>query len=408
MEFFNNLFGSLAEFYADFIKHNFGDWWTPILVVFIIYILSLIGIKIVKKNKILLSPFRILSVLIIASCLTTFIFISISCYLWSLSDYYITHKTELPHLICLLLSSFFIIGAFLSLRSKFGYNSIKEINAQTYTKEENTRFYGKAAKQFNILKLWTLLPVLAFAMLLFFLNNPANLVSFVIDNSSSMGKNLGIGKQAISKTITELDKNTDIIIGSFSEGNQKNTIKDIINEAEYGKLIGTNNYFSDKGSAIAYLNSISIIESGTPLFETVWKNFLFSRQHADNKNYKNKYLIIISDGDDTAKWVNTTPNEANFLDELNNFFCTNADFAEFYNNVSCINMGGDLNLAFFAKAGQCGYYIEEDGTDLKSYSKALDTILDRFKHNWYYIIFMAIIYGVTLIITFAIQPKRRF
>jgi hypothetical protein len=410
MEFLNNLSASLAEFYADFIKYNFSDWWTPFLIVFIIYILSLLGIKIAKKHKILLRPFRILSVFIIVSCITTFILIGISCYLWILSDYYVIHKTELPHLISLLLCSFFIIGAFLALRNKFGYNGIKQINAQSYTKDESSRFYGKAAKGFNLLKLWALLPILAFAMLLFVFKNPPNLVSFVIDNSSSMGANLEIGKQAIGKTIMELDKNTDIIIGTFSEGKPKDTINNIISESEYEKLIGTNYHFTDRNSAISYLNSIYTIASGTPLFESVWKNFLFSRTQASNKYYKLRYVIIISDGFDTGKGKNASTNEWSFftIEELKDFFCTNSEFDEFYANVSFINMGGDLNLPIYSKAGECGYYIEEDGTSLYSYSSALDTILDRLKHNWYYILCMAIIYGITVLITFSIQTKRRF
>jgi len=393
-DFFERLIDSLVEFYEDFI-YGKEAWWLPLAVLAAMYTLFLIVIRFNSKRFPFLQNHYILSGVIVAAACAAFLLIAFYCYLWSSSSYYVKHRTEFIHLLALSLVLLAAIMAFLIWRKKFERERLRELVAQPLTQNEQNRFYNQAQKDFNKSKLWLLLPALGFVMLTAFLYRSHNVVSFILDNSSSMDAHIEQGKESLIRTIQELDDNTDIIIGWLTQDKPpKTSIAEIITENDDRRLLGQHSFFTNKQQAQDYLADIPGTP-GTPLYEAIWSNLLFAKAHASNRIYGRRLLVIVTDGEDNGVQQ----------EELQNFLCSQPDFAEFFTNVACINLGGNESNNFFQKAQDCGYRVE-DGSDKETYSIALDTILHEYKNNWSFIIWLAICYVALTLIAMTVQPVR--
>ena len=390
----NQLITSVGDFYEEF-QYGQEAWWLPFVILIAMYALFVIINRFDRKRFPLAKPHYILRNVIVVAAVAAFLLIAFYCFLWSSSTYYSKHGTELIHLVTLGAVLLVAIIALLGWRKKFERERLKEVVEQPLTQKEERRFFFLAYKSFNKSKLWLLFPALGFIMLVAFLYRPYSLVSFILDNSSSMAGHIEQGRDSLIRTIQELDGNTEIIIGWLTEDKPpKASIEEITAVTETSLLLGQHGFFTNKKQAQDYLLGDIPVNGGTPLYEAIWSNFLFAKTQTRNRNYSRRLLVIVTDGGDNLAG-----------EKLERFLCTREDFAEFFPEVACVNLGGEDTNNFFQKARDCNYLIE-DGSDKETYSIALDTILHNYKNNWSFIIWLAIIYVVLSMIAVAIQPRR--
>lgn len=338
-DFLVDLWHALTTFYRDFIGHDFADWWLLPLVLAIIYVLGMIVIRIHKKMFPLQRAYRIISGMIISGLIAAFLLCAVFCYVWSTSAYYTKVRPEFVHLLSFLVAMLIPLWGLLVLRGKYNQVNFKEISRLPFTAKERDRFHNAARKDFNKLKSWLLLPALGF-LLLFALNyRQANLISFILDNSSSMDEHIENGKDALSRTINELDANNDVIIGWFTETRpMRQNVMEIVQETAYQNLLGEHSLITDRNQVSQYLSNVPRTGT-TPLCEVIWSNYLYAQNAALNKVYDRKMLIIVTDGAGAiSKYA-----------EVQDFLCSQAEFDEFFYAVSCINLGGDLDNNFFPR-----------------------------------------------------------
>lgn len=398
---------SIIEYFNNVSKASSYEWIALLLIIIGIYVILLIIIKLSKKRYVILRQFMLIKSIVISSLIASLILITIILYFWTLTDYYPDHKSQFIHLLCLLISFIISLIALINLRKQFTRENLKQIISQTYTKKEQEDYSNTAKIAFKKLKIFILLPIIGFIILLFS-DTTDKLVSFILDNSSSMEEEIVRGRNALSQTIHELDDNTDIVIGWLTEdksGNAcKTSISSITNVSDYSKLNGSFRIFFEKRSAIDFLNDQNNIQliGLTPLYEAIWSNFLYIREMESDQYYKNKHLIIVTDGMDA--FIQDDQEFANFK------FCEQSlhndlYFDDVFDDVTLINLGGDEGLPFFANSEQCNYYID-DGTTLDSYIDSLDRSLEKYKKDWNFVMWIIVIYIIFSLILLSIYPKR--
>ena len=390
----SDLFNSLRRFYEEF-QYGREAWWLPVVVFAAMYALFIFMNLFDRKRFPLAQPHYIFRNTIIVAAAGAFLLIAVFCFLWSSSNYYAQHGTELIHLVTLTAVLLMAVIALLFWRKKFARARLKEIVEQPLTQSEEKKFSFLACQNFNKNKLWLLLPALGFIMLIAIAYRPYSLVSFILDNSSSMVGHIEQGRDSLVRTIDELGDNTAIIIGWLTQDKApKASVAEIVSATDHTELLGQHSFFTNRKQAQDYLRGDVPVTPGTPLYEVIWSNFLYAKKQGNSGSYSRRLLVIVTDGGDNLG------NET-----LENFLCSNDEFAEFFSEVACVNLGGDESYNFFQKATECGYPIE-DGSDRDSYSVALDRVLQNYKGNWSFIIWLAIIYALFGLIALTIQPRR--
>ncbi len=399
----------LLDVIDDYLRQAAYDslefWLYPfgvLLACWMVFLLIRFG-RFRRKDEAVSDEYQIYSNLVVAASIVSFLLIGGCCYAWS-TGFYNRSGFEFSHLLALLFSIGISIGAFYTWRSFFTQRKLQNIVNYGLTEEIQQRREWSAKQNFQRTKFWLLLPALGFLMLWLVQNRNYNLVSFVVDNSPTMGESifggdapLEVGKDALSQTFEELDEYTDIIISTFQSGDYKSSASDIVMLGNSNQLLGVNAFYEgiNKDDAIFYVeNDLEVVGGQSPICETIWKNFLFAREQTDDKTYENTLLVIVTDG------------RENNVD-VNQFLCEQPEFNEFYppENVYLINLDNMGFNDFIQKAENCGYTVE-DGTDMASYVGALEDIMRDFTSNWFFVIWLAIIYVVMTLIAFLVNPQR--
>ena len=416
-EFFSNLSAGFNN-YLELAEYSSGSFWlsifSPIVAVWIlskVFSVSSDSRKIASEGRrqILRHAFSIYRSVVLASVIVSASLIGIYIYLW-MYGYYNNNPLQLAHLISLVIC--FTIGLFalMSLSKLSSREKIQEVIKPPVTKSEEIRFVHIAHNAFNNTKWLFIIPVFGFLSLFFLQKKQYHLVSFVLDTSSSMGSNsfsddappIDVGKAALSKIIEKLDNSTDIILSIFEDKEYKENIEEIVAVHDNAEIAGTNSFFSgeEKRSAIAFVNTLgeSLVNT-TPLSETVWSNYIFTLGIVDAEvapDYVKIVSIIITDG------------LGNLGDNIDGFLCENIEYGDFYSEnaeVNIINLNDGNEGPFVIKAESCGYKVWE-GFQAENFNRSLDDILNDFKRNWSFVIWIGIIYFIFLFFSMLIFPKQ--
>lgn len=399
-----SMFASFANYIRGLEGTSLEDWACIIFVSVALYIVSLLAIKMQKKKSIEQNHFLVLKGIFIGSAFVIALLIGIIIYYWAYTDYYIHHSNHFIHYICIILAITVGLSAFITLRNKFVSEKSKHLIQQPYTRNEQGLYTKNLIRVFKRLKFFAVIPALSFLLLLFN-ENSEKLVTFLLDNSSSMEDELETGRTALTRTINELDNGTRVIFSYLTENKGcKKDIKTIIRADDHHLLNGQSFFFPDREQAISFLNDRDNIPitGGTPLYECIWSTFLYTKSEQGKTGYKQSNFFIISDGGEghisndpqfeSFKWCESYTSDNNSLQDV-------------FDNVIVINLGGNLGSSFFTNAEECGFAIE-DGSSLDSYIDSLDRSLKEYKRDWNFIIWIAIFYGIFLVAVILLNPKR--
>ena len=403
----------LQQFFNAIKKYSANLFQEPVEILYllisiaVLYLVYVLVLKLfLKKEK---PNWRILYLLVIVPIFLLFSFLIVAIYLWCFTKFFSENPFQLTFLIIELVFLITSFSAFFILSKKFKFKELYKITGIPISTFEVNLFYSKFKKYFKILKLWFLLPIFSF-IILFFCKDPNTLLSIVFDNSTSMGDEFHDQTRAISNTLNYINSNTDIVISYFPicddcselQDNLKNNIDDIISETDYDNLLGESEIFFDKNSAIRFIRSdeLELSNIGSPLAETIWGNFLYTVSETKAKTYKNKHLIVISDGDG---FILGKESLINF-----NIFEQNTEEAQlddYFNKITLISLSQNGNNNFFNNALEHEFY---DGSNLTNYKKALNEITKNYKKDWHFIFWLAFLYLIFVIPALLINPKKLF
>ncbi len=385
------LFDAFGRYAGAITKSQ--QWWLIPTVLIGIWLLSIIVTKFIKESIIVTREFKLLSNIIIYSIGVEFLLIIWFIYNWLKTDIYQSDTEKLVHLLSIVVCIIFQIISYRILANGFTRESILQNINCPVTRQDLKSKNKIAVKRFKKIKLWSLIPVLGFLFIFLPIKTDKNLVSFLLDTSSSMDVHIGNGKEILRKSFQNINNDTDIILSWFTENNPSGDFNDLIKTGNSQQLDGVHQYFTNKQSAINALNSIEFTE-GTPLIETIWSNFLFTVEHVQNKRYANNIFVLVTDGEDSY-----------FEDEISAFLCEIPQFNSFYqDNINIINLQG-ANNTFFDKANECSYAVYE-GMDIDSYAAAVQEILTGITKDYYFPVWLSIFCVSGMFIVLLIKPKK--
>jgi len=375
----------------------------PIITLVAIWLLTFVGLKLFDRKGRLRPVFIIHRAFTISSLITAMILVAIICYCWSKNLFAASHL-ELAFIISLFLAFVVPIISFLVLRSYWEKTKVNEITKQPISAEQarnNIPFINKA---FHKSKFFYLLPLIGFLFLLFSLNKGQNLISIVYDNSPSMIGNNAI--DALYKTFEKLDKNNEIIFTNLNNNTSelescKRNLKDILAIKQSNKIkagscsIFDTPEFAKQGFKLTFEEAL-----GSPICEVIWKMWLFTKENKSNTEYKNKLLIVITDGDDLLV--------INDLQQNSKFLFDDTEFAEYYTpeNTHIVDYSADGGGAVIKKFEESGAIIYPAVTSVDDYLTALDDALLSFQNNILLIIWTIVICVLGTIIGLVITPKK--
>jgi len=398
----------LFKAFGEYIKvaefNSFEFWIYPIGTLLLIWLLTTIGLKIIPKGKSKLKTvFRIHKFWIVNSLLIATIIIGLLCFWWA-TNYFAENENpiQLSLLISLFIALIIPIIIFSALRGFFTNEDIKEIAQQPKTPIQQEGTITSTKKSYRRIKYFYFVLLIGFLFLLFALNSGKNIISIVFDNSGSMESKNSI--DALSETFDNLGKNNEILLttleglGEGSSGG-KNTINEIFAIKNYSQLqAGNVIHYTDPISAKGGLNQITNQVWGSPICESIWKSYLYAKTTLVNENYKNKVLIVITDGDDNVG--NSIPSSKFFFDD--------EEFAGYYNpeKTFIIDYSDGATNPFLQKFqdADCETFIVTNTK--QDYLDALDATLNSFKNNWYLVIWVIIITSILTLIALLIEPKK--
>ncbi len=399
------LFSALEGYIIDAKFSSLDFWLYPFGSLIAVLLLTKIWLSRQDNITVYKTIMQLNLALVKAASILGILIVGIACYLWNIGFYKETNL-ELSHLISLITVLSLIIYGLSQIAKSHSKNGLKNLVSYPLSRYELDKFANFVLTDFKKVRLWILVPLIGFVIFFLIKQQDQNLVSIVIDTSGSMQMAnvvgeipLETGKEALSNTIKMFGDKTDVIITSFEEGNYKQSIADITS-SNMESLSGLNDLFygNDKDGLLNYIQTLGLEDSGSPICETIWKNFLFTKQQMDERSYDNIASIIITDGEEAVSFFT-----GGF--DISNFFCSDPSYNEFFEpeTVSVIDLGTGDN-AFIQKAEECGFAVE-DGTNMVSYTNALDNILRDFKNLYYFIYWLIIICVIFIIIAFIITPK---
>ena len=382
---------------------SFSFWAFPLFTLILIWLLTTIGLKIFTKRKKLKTIFIINRAWIISSLIAASILICLICFWWS-KNHFSQHPFQLSLLISLTIAMLIPVLCLLNLRSYYTQDDIKEITDQPKTVKqlESTITFTKRAFRSN--KLYFIIPVFGFLFLLFYLNKGINLISLVFDNSGSMTQTSAI--DALSETFDKLQDNNEIILTTLNgpnykpNSNAKTSIIELMKTNKSSTLNAGNILsFTNPLEAKNAINQITGFECCSPIGESIWKTYLYIKENKTNETYKNKLLIVITDGLD------------NYLEEslkTSRFFFDDPGFAEYFQpeNVFIIDYSHSSTCAFMQRCESAGCDIYTAENNKQDYLDALDNALQSFKNNWYLIYWSIFIFSLFSLIGLLINPKK--
>jgi hypothetical protein len=132
------------------------------------------------------------------------------------------------------------------------------------------------------------------------------------------------------------------------------------------------------------------------LYETIWANYLFAKEKDLGATYKHRVLILITPGEDDLA-----------ADEMDCFLCCQEEFANFFNTVAVLNLGGRESNVLARQISNCkNPIVKAVGLSSQSYSNALNEILVPYQEDRYFIYWLIIIilfFGTVILL---LQPKK--
>lgn len=377
-------------------------WAIPICTLIFIWAATTVGLKIFRKRNKLKTVFIVNRAWIISSLITAFIIIAIICVFWS-QNYFGKNPIQLSLLFSLTITMVIPILAFISLRSYYSSEEIKEITQQPKTAHQLDEVITFTKKVFVANKIYYIIPLFGFLFLLFYFNKGINIISFIYDNSGSMVHTNAV--DALEETLYKLEENNEITLTTLEgfespdDPDGKSSINDLLLISKSSALkAGNVSVFNNPLEAIGGLSQVSNPCFGSPISEAIWKTWLFIKESKSNQIYNNRLLVIITDGGD------------NIDDSLQSgkFLFDDEDFANYFppENTFIIDYSQGGSSAFMQRciSAGCDVYPAEDNK--QDYLDAFDNALQSFKKNWFLIYWTIIIFSLFAIIALLIQPKK--
>lgn len=396
MEYLIEFYHSLGDFSKHLIQGAWQDWWIIPLSIFLLILLSMLLSKSISQSSPQTKEWTLWAVLLRTVCILTVVMIATYCYTWANTSYYTREHAEMMHLLALGVLLVCMVYIVSRLAALYRRDRFRHISQPAYTRGEHAAFQLRSRRQFALLKRWLLLPLAGFLLCLLYYQKPDYLVAILLDNSSSMEEELALGKSVIAGTFRELDEHTDVIISSFDMQAGYPVADSILQASSHQQLSGSHYFATDLRQATSVLMATQT-QGGTPLYETLWGQYLYASTQARNIAYDSKVLIIVTDGEDA--YLSEGQGMASML-------CSQSGFDSFWSEVGIINLGGDLSNTFYRKASACGYYIEEEGNAYYGYKSGIDTLVNPFKHNWYYPLALLVLCLLGLGVAALISPSR--
>jgi hypothetical protein len=373
IEFFRNLSTYIRE--TEFGSLTF--WIFPICSLFLTWALTTVGLKVLSKGGRLQTVFYIKRAWIISSTITSFILITLICIWWS-KNFFAKHPFQLSLLISLTITMSIPLLALLNLKAYFTQDRIKEITAQPKTLHQLDETIAYTKKSFRKNKVFLIIPVFAFLFLFLYFNKGTNLISLVYDNSGSMIQKSAI--DALYETFDNLQDNNEIILTTlegFSSPDDpagKTTMKELMlvnnpSALKGGNVVSFNNPQDAKNGLIQIENKCF----GSPICESIWKTFLFINETRSSVVYKNKLLVVITDGQDN---IDASLNSGQF-------FFDNESFNGYFQpeNTFIIDYSSGTTSALIQRFQNSGCDIYPSENNKQAYLDALDNALQSFKNN---------------------------
>jgi hypothetical protein len=399
----NNFFKSFITYSKEAQFDSISFWAFPIGALLLIWLLTTVGLKIFTKRDKLKTVFVINRAWMVSSLIISGMLIGFICYWWS-QNFFVNHPYQLSLLISLFISMLIPILTLINLRSYYTRDGIKEIVDQPKTAHQLESTIVTTKHAFIKNKYYYIIPYLGFLLLLLYLYKGNNLISLVYDNSESMTQTSAV--DALSETFENLDDNNEITLTTL-EG--LSSLDDPAGKASMGDLLLIKKSSALKAGNVVSFNNPQDAKNGltqasnpcygSPICESIWKTFLYLNETKQNQSYKNKLLVIITDGlDKMDETLNT-----------GKFFFDDEAFSEFFTpeNTFVIDYSGGTSSALmqrFQNAG-CDIYPAEDNNK-QAYLDALDNALQSFKNNWYLIYWTIVIVALFTIIGLLISPKK--
>jgi len=377
-------------------------WTIPLCTLIFIWLATTIGLKIFSKRKNLKTVFVANRAWIISSLIAALVIIASICYLWS-ANHFAQHPYQLSLLIALTVSMLIPVLSIINIRSYYSQIGIKEFVGQPKTEHQLDEVITFTKKAFAKNKMYFIIPLFGFLFLLFYFNKGTNLISFIFDNSGSMVNTNAV--DALSETFDKLEENNEITLTTLDGFTSLNdpagapSIDELMlisssSALKAGNVSAFRSPQEAKGSLSQTLNPCF----GSPISESIWKTWLFIKETKSNLAYKNKLLVVISDGKD------------NISESLRSgkFFFDDEQFAEFFppDNVFIIDYSDGASTIFMQRCSSAGCDIYPAENIKQEYLNALDNALQSFKNNWFLIYWTVLIFLIFTIIGCLIPPKK--
>lgn len=202
-----------------------------------------------------------------------------------------------------------------------------------------------------------------------------NRATFVLTHFPFSGK---------SKTEEKIGKNEDI--GKFYD-----SISAIENPAKLNTI--TNTFEGSTGFRTYIRENMQASAYGTPLIESIWQNYLYSKQMAKSEDFVKHKMIIITDGMDSFYDIRQRKIGKCILEKFDPSF--------YKNEVAIINLGGSPNEFFF---DDCRQFMVMDGSSTESFQKAFENFFHETFIDTTFLKFLGLIFFFIIVLALLFRP----
>lgn len=371
-------------------------------VLMLTYLMSLIFIKMTHKNE---TPYLRTKLGIIYSLIVViFVIFLLGVYHTKFTSLIFANRLQ-----SLIITTIFLLLIILYWYIKRAYNALK-IKGYSITKVKE----GPLAltitirqKRLILISLKRLTFLLLLPILLLFINPTSKyLYSIIFDNSPSMEQQIALAQLYLVKTSDKLKDNSIFIVTSFPkclndvecEKLNKRFSLDIksITSKNYKDLVAETQVIEHKSDLVEYLQngSLTITNSGSPIFEAIWQNFIYSIESIGNNNITKKKLLILSDGEDNLYRADLGFKRPNLC--LFEQVKGNVSLNDFYDEISLIKYSGNGTENITSSCANMNIY---EGSDVNSFEKSFSEQLEDIYFDKYFLIILTLllIIGILLI-----------
>lgn len=388
------------NYISQLIKNGFNmpfTFWISLLFIFSSLFFISIRIKNRKNSDYLSLRYYVYSrfFMILIALYVIFLIAILWIYVYDYQYFFAENDFSLDIIVFVLLFSFLIVSLTIHLKINYKSNPLSFILKPISIKEKNIRLIS-LKRRFSKTKLLVIFLIIPFSILLLeFLQINKASVSIVIDNSGSTNSFIDYGRNGLSQAISSVYPNTLFNISFFKSIDDYSTslsdeyklsVDKIINESDYTSLNCENLNFMNTNSAKAFISDFALPEeTGSPIIETMWANFLLTIENCANSPNMIKILIVMTDGKDLLYSEKEDISDFNILEVNQNSISQN--IKEYFDKIIFINIGGDKDEYLFENIDNSLIY---NGNDKQSYSKALTHALININNkNWNFILLLS-------------------